>query len=248
MKVIKYKLKKSNVYEITLSDNKKYDLYDDIILKYELLLNKELTSSKLEEILNENNKIESYYIALKYLKSKMRTEKEIRTKLKDYSVSSINYTIDRLRKENYINDSIYIKAYINDQINLKLVGYNKINMDLIKMGFPTSEIKNILDNISEDVWLDKIKKYIDKKISSNHSFSGNVLKQKLIQDLISKGFSQELINDVLNNYSFQDDKKIYEKEYNKAKNKLSRKYNGEELNYKIKEYMYKKGFKKDSID
>ena len=42
---------------------------------------------------------------------------------------------------------------------------------------------------------------------------------------------------------YYDDSKIYEIEYKKVYDKLSKKYSGRELEYKVKEKMYQKGFR-----
>ena len=46
MKILKYKKGKRNEYQI-LTDEKEYTLYDDIIIKHELLLKKEITKKEL---------------------------------------------------------------------------------------------------------------------------------------------------------------------------------------------------------
>ena len=245
MKIINYKKKKNNIYEITLSNNEKISLYDDVILKYNLLLTKELNDKLKSKIYEENSYLESYYKALKYLNSKLRTEKEIRKKLSDYNSKIVDYTIDRLYKEGYINNKIYIKSFVNDQINFKLVGQNKIKKELLNMGLNDIEIDEYINSIETDIWLDKINKYILKKINSNHNLSGLNLKHKIYQDLMIRGFKKEDINTIINEFDFKDDIKIIEKEYQKIKNKLSKKYSGEELEYRIKIYLIKKGFKKD---
>ena len=246
MKIKSYKKKKSNIYEITLSNNEKISLYDDVILKYELLLKKELDNKLLEQIIKYNSHLESYFIALKYLKNKLRTEQEIRKKLVDFSNESIKYTIDRLNNEGYLNESLYIKSYINDEINLKIVGPNKILFDLRKLGFNEVEILTYLNTFANEIWMNKIEKYIKRKINSNHNLSGIVLKQKVTQDLLTKGFYKEHINVIINEYDFTDNLKIYEKEYQKLLKKFSKKYSGEELEYRIKIGLLKKGFKKNS--
>ena len=245
MKVKSYKKKKTNIYEITLSNNEKISLYDDVILKYELLLKKEITDSDLKEVINYNSFIESYNIALKYINIKLRTEKEIRKKLANYEKQAIDYTIDRLTKEGYINNELYIKSYINDEVNLKIMGPNKILFDLKKLGFKDDEILNYLDTFDNELWLNKINKYALKKVNSNHNLSGLILKKKLMQDLQNKGFYKDHINTILNEFNFNDDQDIYEKEYQKQKKKLSRKYSGEELEYRIKINLLKKGFKRE---
>jgi regulatory protein len=245
MKIEKIKKKKSNIYEITLSNKDKVNLYDDVILKYELLIKKDIDDKILKKIIDDNSYLESYYIALKYISIRLRTEKEIRKKLKNYSKSIIDYSINRLKSEGYLNNSLYIKSYINDEINLKLVGYNKILYDLKKLGFNEEEIKEYLDTIDNDIFLDKINNYIEKRINTNHNLSALMLKNKILTDLISKGFNKEDINNILDNYDIKDNEDIYLKEYNKIKNKLGRKYSGEELEYQIRINLYKKGYKKD---
>ena len=243
MKIVNYQKKKNNLYEITLSNNEVYSLYDDVILKYELLLKKEISNLELKKILNENKLQEGYYIALKYINIKLRTEQEIRKKLVDFNNDVKTYVINRLKKEGYINNELYIKSYINDEISFKLIGPNKIIFDLKKLGFNEVEIHNYLDSIDKNIWINKIDKFINKKINSNHTLSAVLLKQKLINELINKGFFKEEINLVIENYEFADDNNIKEKEYNKLKNKLSRKYSGEELEYRIKIGLLKKGYK-----
>lgn len=244
MKIVSYKKKKSNIYELSLDDKTKLNLYDDVILKYELLLKKEITQNNLKEIIKFNSFLESYYIALKFINSKLRTEKEIIKKLNNFSKDAINYTLDRLKKEGYLNDEVYIKAYINDAINLKMIGPNKIIFELKKLGFKEEKIFLYLETIEDSIWLQKIEKYINKKINSNHNLSGIVLKQKIIHELQNKGFTQNLISLIINEYPFEDSDEIYHKEYEKLKNKLSRKYSKEELEYRIKINLMKKGFKK----
>ena len=68
---------KNNKYEV-LIDETKVVLYDDIIVKYSLLLNKEISKNELDKIVEENNKLDSYYKALKYISVKLRTKKEIK--------------------------------------------------------------------------------------------------------------------------------------------------------------------------
>ena len=246
MKIVSYKKKKNNLYELTFDDKGKVNLYDDIILKYELLLKKEIIKKDLLKIIDDNSYLESYYIALKYINTKLRTEKEIKKRLKDFDSKKIDYTVNRLKKEGYLNDKLYIQSFINDEVNLKLVGQNKILYELKKLGFNEVDILNYLNSIDNNIWLNKIDKYIFKRITSNHNLSGKALEQKIIQELVIKGFNREDINRIITNYEFLDNIDIYKKEYEKQKNKLMKKYKGEELEYRIKINLLKKGFKKSS--
>ena len=68
-----------------------------------------------------------------------------------------------------------------------------------------------------------------------------VLKNKIVNDLINNGYSYDIIQKVINNYEFGNDSLLAKKEYDKLYKKLSRKYSGSELAYKIKEKLYQKG-------
>lgn len=241
-KIMKYKKKNNNMYEITLS-NGKYDIYDDVILKYNLLLKKEINDNELNEIIEYNKYYTCYYKAISLINIKLRTEKELINKLNDFDKNSIDFTITKLKENNYLNEDLYINSYINDQINLKLIGQNKIISDLKILGFNDMIINKYLSNYDNNIFLDKIRKIITKKVNSNHNYSGNFLKQKIINYLLINGFDINDINKVIKEYDFYDNNNIYLKEYNKLKSKLAKKYNGEELEYQIKSRLYKKGFR-----
>lgn len=54
MKILKYKKGKRNEYKI-ITDKGEYTIFDDVIIKYELLLKKELKEQEWNKILKENN-------------------------------------------------------------------------------------------------------------------------------------------------------------------------------------------------
>ena len=119
MKILKFVKDKGNKYKVIIDDDE-YVIHDDTIVKYNLLIKKEITKSELDEILLYNQEMDSFYLALKYISKKMRSEREIREYLKKKEVASavIDKVIVALRKRNYIDDERYIRAYINDQVNL----------------------------------------------------------------------------------------------------------------------------------
>ncbi len=242
MKIISYKKIKSNLYEITLDNKDKIKLYDEIILKSNLLLTKEIDLKQLNKLIDENKYYELYNKAVKYISTKMRSEKEIYNKFKDYDKKDIFSVISKLKEQGYLNNEEYIKAYINDSINLKMVGYFKIKNDLIKLGLKEEDIITYLDNIDHNVWQEKIVKLALNMIKHNRSYSTNYLKQKIINNLISKGFSKEDIIDYLDSIDISVSEDIYNKEYNKLKTKLQRKYEGEQLEFEIKKRLKAKGF------
>lgn len=243
MKIQKFTKDKANKYKV-LIDDEKYTLYDDVIIKYNLISKSEISKSDLDEVLSYNDELVSYYESIKYITKRLRCEKEIYEFLhkKDISELVIKKTINKLKENNFINDEIYIKSYINDQINLSNNGPYKIKKNLISLNFEEELIDEYLNNIDQDIWNDKIEKYIDKKNKCNHTNSAYMFKIKMQQELNNLGYDKESIMNYLSNYEI-DDAEIRNKEYNKIRKSLEHKYSGSELEYKIKEKMYRKGFK-----
>lgn len=248
MKIKSYKKLRNGQYEVSFENDEKVLLYEDAILDAELLRRKEVSREELNKIISLNEKYEVYIKSIKYLNTKMRSEKEIRTKFKEYSKEALDYAINRLEKEGYLNHKAFINAYVNDQVNLKIVGPNKIKKDLEFLGFKEEEYLEIISNIEDEVWLVKIRKLIDKAIKSNHNKSNSSLAIKITNDLINKGFSSYLIADELNKIKFNDDSALLEKEFNRLYKKYKNKYPKEELKYQLSNKLYQKGFDREKIN
>ena len=105
-----------------------------------------------------------------------------------------------------------------------------------KLGIEESIINQKLENYSKEQQLEKIQKLVEKEINLNTNKSSYMLKNKILVNLLNKGFYKDDILEVLDNIKV-DDKKIYEKEYKKLYEKYSKKYSGKELEYKIREKM-----------
>lgn len=248
MKIGKYTKLKDNRYSIKI-DDLTIKLYDDVIVKFELLRHKEIDESLFKEITEYNDKLEAYYKSLKYITRKLRTEKEIYKYLeKDYDKEVILETIDRLKKMGYLNKEVYLKSYITDQLNMYLVGPNRIRKDLVSLGYKEEEFNQMIDDIDDEVWFQKIEKLVKKKIASNRNLGNSKLKEKISFDLSNLGFYKWMIEEVIHNSEFKDNSSILEKEYNKFYNKLSKKFDGSTLDYQVRIKLIQKGFSSSEID
>lgn len=243
MKIEKFSKNKDGMYLITLEDGNKIKIHEDLILKYELLLSKKLDSSLLEEIQNENRIYEIYNIALKYIKTKLRSKREIKEYLikKGYSVEDSILVIEMLSKQGYLDDKVYANSYVHDKILMSSYGPNKIKDELQKLGIDNSIVEDALSCFDNFLEKERIEKLVNKYIKSNHTKSELILKKKIQMSLINLGYSTHLINQILGSKQITTDD-ISKKEYQKLFNKLSKKYSGKELEYKLKQKMYQKGF------
>lgn len=243
MKIEKFKKLKNGMYELQLDNYDKLFTYEETILSEELLISKKITPSQLKRIEENNKYYDCYYMALRIIKRISKTRYELYIKLKEeYDDVLVNKVLDSLEKQNYINDEIYANSYLNNQITTTYHGPYRIKRDMEKKGISSDIIDNTIIQYTDDIQLSKIKKIVNKKINSNHNKSNNALLHKIKSDLQMDGFNISLINNIISNVTMSNDDEIREKEYNKIKSKLEKKYSGQELEYRIKQKMALKGF------
>ena len=244
MNIIKIEKLKNSKYKLYIDDFSLV-IYDDVILNNNLLFQKEINEDLLLKIKEENNYYELLNLSIKYISKRLRSEFEIKKYLekKTNDTYLIDNIINELIDKKLIDDQRFTTAYINDKLNFSKCGILKIKNDLINLGIDQNLINDTLNNIDYKK-NDNLKQMIDKKIKNNHKYSSNYLKQKITNDMINLGYVKEDIISILDNYNL-DDNEIYQKEYDKLYNKLSKKYQGKELEYQIKNRLYIKGFKKN---
>ena len=219
MQINRFKKVGKSKYKI-IFDNTDITLYEDIILKYDLLLKKDIDVDLLEQIIEENKYYEAYHSSLNYIEIKMRNKKEIIKYLtnKGFSSNEIEYVLEKLESLNLLNENSYIKAFINDKINLTNDGPFKIRNSLIELEFNEVDIDNYLNTFNESIWEGKLIKLIDKKKSLMKNKSYYMFINKLKNDLYNMGYSKELIEKHLLNIKYESNS--IDKEFEKANKKF----------------------------
>lgn len=230
MRINKLKQLNSNFYEVTLKDSK-YKIHEELVLKYKLFLDKDISQEELEQIEKDNK----FYIVLddiyKYLSKYPKTEYEIKkyistkTKEVDKVYEQINHLID---------DKTYAKNYCLEKISFSNDGPEKIKQALKYKHIDSNFIEEALEEFNEKRQIEKIKKVIDYRIKINKK-SLIVFKKDTLAYLYNLGYKINIINKVLNNISF-DDSELKAKELEKLKEKY-------DDQYLIKRKLYEKGFR-----
>lgn len=243
IKIEKFVKQKNGNYKLKLENSNELIVHEDLILKYNLLLTKSLEYNTIQNLIEEQKIYDVYNVALKYIKVKIRSIKELELYLdkKGYDQVQINHATSLLKKQGYLNDEAYVKAFIHDRINLSNDGPLKIISELEKNNIDKNLIYGNIKEYTEELEKMRITKLVNKQVSINRNRSNQLLKKKIELNLINLGYHKNLILEVLESIRI-DDKDIYKKEYEKLKKKLSRKYSGKELELKLKQKLYQKGF------
>lgn len=249
MEIVKFVKIKNNKYKVIMNDKQEYLLYDDLIVAYNLLANKNIDQKLLTKIMQENEYLEAYYKGLKYLTTRLRTKKEL-TKLlqKDFEPKIITETIYRLQKEGYLNEVKYLRAYINDQIYLTLNGPYKILRNLENLGLDLDLINQELNQIGNHLWQERINKIITKKLKLKAHLPAYMVKQKLSNELYQLGYDKEMSDKILGPIKLSNPEHLVQQAGNKIWLKYQNKYEQNKLIAITAQKLYQKGFTYEEIE
>jgi len=248
MNIEKFEKINKNEYKLFLANGKEISLYDDIILKYDLLITKKMDSTTLKKVLKENDEKKAYFLALKKINRKMQTEYEIKKYLQDKDINEkiIDNVIKDLKTQKYLDDFHYVETFINDSIRLSNNGPLKIKKSLLNKGINSSIIDSYLNKISDKVWTQKTKKLIDKKALHSKD-SKYIFTLKMSNNLKTLGYLSEHFTCNFENININT-KNNFKEKATKEWTKLSKKYSDKDLIYKFKNSMYQKGFNIEDIN
>ncbi len=154
------------------------------------------------------NAEQAYEYAMFLLTLRLRTEGEIREKLKirHYDLSIADAVIQRLTAQNYLDDQKFAEVYVENLKQYKNFGYYGIKKKLMEKKLPPKIIEKVLAEgltLAEEI---KIAKKFLKKVGivvksetnlephySNFNEVENQVKQKIAQKLKTKGFRGEVV-------------------------------------------------------
>lgn len=141
-----------------------------------------------------------YNKALKFLSYRPRSEKEIRDKLKSRKASeeTINKIISRLKGNNFLNDEEFVKWWIEQRTTFKPRSVKIIKIELKQKGIDKELIDETIAHLPSTIDdLESAKKLIDKRLPRYENLSRDEKIQKIARFLSSKGFSYEIIKEIL---------------------------------------------------
>lgn len=241
--VKKIKKLKNSLYEIDL-EKKQIVLYEEIVIKYDLLLKKTISDYILKKIVIANNKIECYQQSLDFLEKKKKTEYEVVTYLKEknFDEETIKETIERLRSLKLVDDLDYAKRYINYVVSYRLTGPRKIRKTLLTHGISEDLSNSILTKYADEVWYDKIRTIINKKLEKDKRRSNLEFRQNMLAELVYYGYPKIYVVHVLKDMDTDHDKEAIKNQFEFLYKKYVRKYEGHELKFHLKRRLSEDGF------
>ena len=229
-----------------------FSIDEGVLVKFQLRKGMEIDEFFLTEIQYEDEIRKAYNTAVKYLSRIMRTEQEIRVYLKDkeFEEPVIREVILKLYEYQFLDDEQYAISYVRTQIKTNDKGPVVIKRELFEKGVKELLIDGALKEFSYDEQYNKAQTICQKELAKNKRDSEIVLKQKLEQKLIRKGYSLDMISEVISNLELKSEDELLQALTYQGE-RLMRKYRNEtgfHYRQKIKAALYRKGFSLELIE
>jgi len=242
--IARIKINKKNV---VLYFDKKRNIkisYDAYAMSY-LYVGKTLTNTEIKKIQNYSRISTLLNYALSLLKKGHYSEWKMREKLyaKEAKKSDVDLIIKRLKNIDLINDQMLIEDYLSYAED-KNLSYRKTLKDLQDKGLFSKDLKKI--KFSEKKEKQKALLQLKKIDSQSLRFSYEKRKQHVYQRLLTQGFNQEIVNDIITHIAPKKEKDEFQKlakDYQRVSASLSRRYEGEALKEKIYLSLKNKGYR-----
>ena len=201
MRVKKYINKGKGKYQVFFDNDEILDTYEEVIIKYHLFEDKEIDKMLYKDIIKDTSLQEKINDCLKYIKVRLRSEKEIRNYLlkKKTSLDDIDLIISKLLRSNLLNDDLFCRCFINDKLKLTSMGDYKIKQELKKYGIADEIVLKYEYLFDKQLLEQKMDKLINKYLKSSKNKNINYLKNKIYSNLMTQGYDVEMIMSKLDN-------------------------------------------------
>lgn len=239
-------------YNIFIDEKYNFSVDEEVLARFQLMKGKAITEAEIEEIKQADMVRKGLNKAIHFLSHRVRSEKEIRDYLKKQEMEP--YAIDAILKKladmDYINDAEFAELYTKTQIKTTLKGPRTIERELVKKGLTREIISQVILGYSEEAQAENAEKQAQKIMKRNTKSAKKILQQKIITDLIQKGYTSELAKLVATNVTSgldaADELEILQKQLEKAIRKNKR-FKPSIAKQKTITSLMQKGFSYDTI-
>lgn len=172
----------------------------DVVLKYTLGKGSVLDESEFEQILYEQDLINSKKTAHNFVSYKPRTEKQVRDKLKEkqFSLENIEKAIEFLYEFDLLDDRSFAKSFIESKVKMKNYGISRMKVEMLKRGLDKDLVEDSLKQYyPHDSSYDLALELANKKLKQLANKDFQKKKSSLVSYLQRQGYHWDVIKKIL---------------------------------------------------
>jgi regulatory protein len=190
--------KYKNMLSVYIDNAYAFSVSEEDYICLNLYEKKEITQEELDNIKNNLIFRKAKSSAIRYIASKLRSGKEVYTKLsqKGYAHDIIEKVVRELESMGYINDELYAQKYIYDRSKLKPKSKKMLRFELQSRGISDEIIERTLAEWKVDDSV--LAGTLIKRKFGKYNLNDEKIVKRVYAFLQHRGFSFEIINDALN--------------------------------------------------
>jgi regulatory protein len=142
---------------------------------------------------------DAYDAAVRYLGSRPRSVSEIKRHLrtKRFDDAAQDKAIDQLRAQRYIDDEAFARYWVEQRAKFRPKGQRAITSELMQRGVARETIDLVLGEADPDSETKRARESIRRPMARWLSMSENERKRKIHEYLATRGFSYDVIEEVI---------------------------------------------------
>ncbi len=192
--------KRKNRCSIFLDDEFGFGLHQDVVFKYGLKKGDSLTDEQIEEILYSEEKKKAKERALNFLSHRDRSEKEMRTKLKDigFDEKIYEWVIDDLKRIKLIDDEKVALHFANTKMITRPMGEFLLKRELNQKGISNELIEQTVEQVYRE--RDQLTIAVELACQRKRQLKNieEAKAKKRVSDLLMRrGFNWDIVSQIL---------------------------------------------------
>lgn len=160
-----------------------------------LKVGQDISNEQIDQLLADDKCEVEYQYTLKLLSYRIRSEEEVRRKLKrrDTPTAIIDEVINRLKKNGLIDDEEFAKRWVENRNDFRPRGKRALQYELRKKGLANQIIERVLENIDEER---NAYQAARKRINRLSKLEWSQFRKKLYSHLARRGFNYDITKQV----------------------------------------------------
>lgn len=198
-KIVVQKKRKDRV-SIFLNDEFAFGLHQDIVFQFALKKGDQLSENQIEEMLVSEEKKKAKERGLNFLSYRDRSEKEMRTKLKDvgFDESIIDWLIEDLKRLDLINDRKFALNFASSKLTIKPMGEFLLKRELFQKGIHPALIDETIEKVYSELSQQELAcQLADKRKRMLNNIDEQKAKKRVSDFLLRRGFNWDIVSQVI---------------------------------------------------
>lgn len=251
--MIEAQKKHAGRYNIYLDGQFEFGVSESVLINFRLAKGMEVDKQLQADITKSDSVAKAYSKALDYISHQLRAESEVVDKLKSLEVDeqTMAQVMARLHEQNLINDQNYAESFVRTMAITSDKGPTVIRQKLKAKKIDDNLIENALAEFDNNTMLENASKAAEKAAKHYHRVPEKMRMQKIRVALMTKGFSADLINQVLNDLVLEIDAEDEWYNLTVQAEKIwqrNRKYDDRTRIMKTKQSLFGKGYQMDDVN